>query len=266
MKTTNDRSSITILPATGGDGDRAAWLNAGNSRCATLPVPPKEVRRLVLLGAPGVGKGTQAALLHQWSGACHLSTGDIFRAAKSLPQSERTPAIQSALGYMARGALVPDQTVLALLYERLRCLRCTGGFLLDGFPRTVAQAEALERLLKAEDLPLTRVIDYELPIEKIVERLAGRAQHLVHNRRNGSGLAASSGPALQGLLLARFAFPAARRTAAACTLTLEQRGPHGSAAWRIQSMRNFLSREHERPLYNGCEIKSGSAARQARPE
>jgi adenylate kinase len=174
MKTTNDRSSITILPATGGDGDRAAWLNAGNSRCATLPVPPKEVRRLVLLGAPGVGKGTQAALLHQWSGACHLSTGDIFRAAKGLPQSERTPAIQSALGYMARGALVPDQTVLALLYERLRCLRCTGGFLLDGFPRTVAQAEALERLLKAEDLPLTRVIDYELPIEKIVERLAGR--------------------------------------------------------------------------------------------
>ena len=123
---------------------------------------------------PGVGKGTQAELLHQWSGACHLSTGDIFRAAKSLPPGERTPAIESALGFMARGELVPDETVVAMVCERVRCLRCVGGFLLDGFPRTVAQAEALERLLKAEDLPLTAVIDYELPIDQIVERLAGR--------------------------------------------------------------------------------------------
>jgi adenylate kinase len=113
-------------------------------------------------------------LLHQRYGACHLSTGDIFRAAKGLPPAERTPAIDSALGYMARGELVPDETVLALIRERMRCLRCTGGFLLDGFPRTVAQAEALERLLKANDLPLTAVIDYELPIGQIVERLAGR--------------------------------------------------------------------------------------------
>jgi adenylate kinase len=127
-----------------------------------------------LLGSPGVGKGTQAELLNQWSGACHLSTGDIFRAAKSLPLAERSPAIQSAVGFMTRGALVPDETVLALVSERMRCLRCTGGFLLDGFPRTVAQAEALERLLKGEELPLTAVIDYELPIEQIVERLAGR--------------------------------------------------------------------------------------------
>jgi adenylate kinase len=64
--------------------------------------------------------------------------------------------------------------VLALVCERIGCLRCTGGFLLDGFPRTVAQAEALDRLLKAEDLPLTAVIDYELPLDQIVERLAGR--------------------------------------------------------------------------------------------
>ena len=100
------------------------------------PSAPKELCRLVLLGAPGVGKGTQAELLHQWSGACHLSTGDIFRAAKSLPPGEQTPAIKSALGYMARGELVPDETVLALVCERIRCLRCVGGFLLDGFPRT----------------------------------------------------------------------------------------------------------------------------------
>jgi formate dehydrogenase gamma subunit len=174
MKTNNDRSSTNIPAANGGSGDRAAWLKGGEARCATSPVLPKEVRRMVLLGAPGVGKGTQAELLHQWSGACHLSTGDIFRAAKSLPSGERTPAIKSALDYMARGELVRDETVLAVICERVCCLHCPGGFLLDGFPRTVAQAEALERLLKAENLPLTAVIDYEMPIDKIVERLAGR--------------------------------------------------------------------------------------------
>jgi adenylate kinase len=174
MKTKNDPTSLTIPATTGRVGDRAVWLNAGNSTCATVPAAPQEVRRLVLLGAPGVGKGTQAGLLHQWCGACHLSTGDIFRAAKSLPPGERTAGIRSALGYMAQGALVPDQTVLALIWERLRCLHCGGGFLLDGFPRTVAQAEVFERLLKAEQLPLTGVIDYELPMDKIIERLAGR--------------------------------------------------------------------------------------------
>jgi formate dehydrogenase gamma subunit len=174
MKTNPDRSSIIIPETNGLVGPRAAWLNGGAARCATLPAPSKEPRRMVLLGAPGVGKGTQAELLHQWSGSCHLSTGDIFRAAKNLLPGERTPAIESALGFMTRGELVPDETVLALVCERVGCLRCIGGFLLDGFPRTVAQAEALERLLKAEDLPLTAVIDYELPIDKIVERLAGR--------------------------------------------------------------------------------------------
>lgn len=142
--------------------------------CDNLPIPPREPLRLVLLGAPGVGKGTQADLLHKWCGACHLSTGDIFRAAKGLPPAERTPVIESALGFMTRGELVPDDTVLALVRERMPCLRCGGGYLLDGFPRTVAQAEALEKLLQAENLPLTAVIDYELAMDKIVERLAGR--------------------------------------------------------------------------------------------
>ncbi len=154
--------------------DRAAWLKAGDACCEITPGPAKHFCRLVLLGAPGVGKGTQADMLRQWSGACHLSTGDIFRAAKSLSPAERSPAIQSALGFMTRGELVPDGTVLDLLRERVRCLRCHGGFLLDGFPRTVAQADALEQLLRSEILPLTAVIDYELPIEQIVERLAGR--------------------------------------------------------------------------------------------
>jgi formate dehydrogenase gamma subunit len=175
MKTKNDRSAVTTIPLTKFQvGDRAAWLIGGKADCSPVPPPPKQLLRLVLLGAPGVGKGTQAELLQQWSGACHLSTGDIFRAAKNLPPGEQTPAIKSALGFMARGELVPDETVVALVTERVRCLRCPCGFLLDGFPRTVAQAEALAQLLKKEDLPLSAVLDYELPIDKIVERLAGR--------------------------------------------------------------------------------------------
>jgi adenylate kinase len=129
---------------------------------------------LVLLGAPGAGKGTQAELLSEYLGACHLSTGDIFRTAKSLADGERTPALMAALEYMRRGELVPDETVLALVAERMGCLRCEGGFLLDGFPRTAAQAGALERLLRSHGLKLDAVLSYELPLEKVVARLSGR--------------------------------------------------------------------------------------------
>jgi adenylate kinase len=174
IKRNNGQSTIAMSAASGQPEDRIAWLRAGGSECSASPIAAKEPLRLVLLGAPGVGKGTQAELLHKWCGACHLSTGDIFRAAKTLPPTERTPAIESALGFMTRGELVPDKTVLALVRERLRCLRCAGGYLLDGFPRTVAQAEALEQLLEPENLPLTAVIDYELAMDKIIERLAGR--------------------------------------------------------------------------------------------
>ena len=154
--------------------DRKAWLRGGAARCE----PPSKTngmpRRLVLLGAPGVGKGTQAELLCANLGACHLSTGDIFRTAKALDPSERTPALTAALDYMRRGDLVPDETVLALVAERVGCLRCEGGFLLDGFPRTVAQAEALEKLLAGEKLALDAVLSYDLPLEQVVCRLSGR--------------------------------------------------------------------------------------------
>jgi len=155
--------------------DRAAWLKAGSAVCSNLPrTAPTKTWRLVLLGAPGVGKGTQAELLNQRLGACHLSTGDVFRAAKSLCESELSPTMQQALGFMRRGELVPDAIVLNLVSERTRCLQCRGGFLLDGFPRTVAQAEALEALLKKENVPLTAVLNYEMPIDRIVARLSGR--------------------------------------------------------------------------------------------
>jgi len=120
--------------------DRAAWLKGDDAHCAVPPRGQERPFRFVLLGAPGVGKGTQAELICERLGTCHLSTGDIFRAARSLTHDERTPALEEALDYMHRGELVPDLTVLNLVAERVRCLRCQGGFLLDGFPRTVAQA------------------------------------------------------------------------------------------------------------------------------
>ena len=154
--------------------DRKAWLCGPQACCEPRPEHVQNPRRLVLLGAPGVGKGTQAELLCANLGTCHLSTGDIFRAAKAMDAAQRTPALTAALEYMRRGDLVPDETVLALVTERVGCMCCQGGFLLDGFPRTVAQAEALEKLLNSQKLTLNAVLSYELPIEQIVSRLSGR--------------------------------------------------------------------------------------------
>lgn len=154
--------------------DRASWIKGGDACCSAMPLKQDKPHRLVLLGAPGVGKGTQAELLCERLGTCQLSTGDIFRAAKNLAPSERSLALEAALEYMRRGDLVPDSTVLDLVRERVNCLRCEAGFLLDGFPRTVAQAEALDELLKQEKLTLDAVLNYEMPIEQIVSRLSGR--------------------------------------------------------------------------------------------
>lgn len=154
--------------------DRAAWLKGPGANCAVPPQGQTHPRRFVLLGAPGVGKGTQAELLSERLGACQLSTGDVFRAAKSIADCERSPALNLALDAMRKGELVTDETVLAMIKERTACLRCGGGFLLDGFPRTVAQAEALTELLARENIRLDAVLSYELPLEIIVARLSGR--------------------------------------------------------------------------------------------
>jgi adenylate kinase len=154
--------------------DRAAWLKGGDAECCVTPSQSASPIRLVLLGAPGVGKGTQAELIHERMGPCQLSTGDVFRAAKSLNECDRSPAIIAAFEHMRRGELVPDSTVLDIVRERSKCLRCPGGFLLDGFPRTVTQAEALERILVENNVKLDAVVSYDLPIEKIVSRLSGR--------------------------------------------------------------------------------------------
>lgn len=154
--------------------DRAAWLKGPATPCLIPPQSQTRPRHFVLLGAPGVGKGTQAELLSERLGACQLSTGDIFRAAKSTAECECSPALKLALDAMRKGELVTDETVLAMVKERTVCLHCAGGFLLDGFPRTVAQAEALTQLLAHEQVQLDAVLSYELPLETIVARLSGR--------------------------------------------------------------------------------------------
>jgi adenylate kinase len=154
--------------------DRDAWIKGGELRSSLNVTIPEEPWRIVLLGAPGVGKGTQAELLCESLRACHLSTGDIFRAAKAGEVGELSPAMQASIGYMTRGDLVPDETVIDLVRERVASLKCPYGFLLDGFPRTVSQAEALDELMSANGLRLTAVLNYELPTDVIVERLSGR--------------------------------------------------------------------------------------------
>jgi adenylate kinase len=129
---------------------------------------------LILLGAPGVGKGTQAELLTKRLGACHLSTGDVFRAATKRGDCEPSAAMKAALEYMHRGELVPDSTVWEMVRERSGCILHCGGFILDGFPRTLGQAESLKELMAAEKLSLNAVVNYELPVPEIVGRLTGR--------------------------------------------------------------------------------------------
>jgi adenylate kinase len=153
--------------------DRAAWLLGGEAHCNLPPTQVKRAWRLVLLGPPGVGKGTQAEYLTRALGACQLSTGDVFRAAKDHPAPAGSPMAE-AQTCMACGKLVPDDTVLAIVRERHRCLHCSGGFLLDGFPRTVAQAEALDEILATEQVKLDGVVSLELADAKLISRLSGR--------------------------------------------------------------------------------------------
>ena len=153
--------------------DRLAWFQGGEARCNTEPETPVRPFHLVLLGPPGVGKGTQAELLCAHLGTCHLSTGDVFRAACS-GGCAPSLALVVAQEAMRRGELVSDDIVIAIVRERAHCLSCSGGFLLDGFPRTVAQAQALDAILSEQGVTLGGVISYELPLDEIVARLSGR--------------------------------------------------------------------------------------------
>ena len=126
--------------------------------------------KLILLGPPGAGKGTQAKLLTEKFSIPQISTGDILRAAVK----DGTPMGQKARAFMNSGGLVPDEVVVGIVRDRLQEEDCNNGFILDGFPRTVAQADALQTSLQEMGKDLDRVISLEVDTEALVERLTGR--------------------------------------------------------------------------------------------
>jgi|SRR5580692_6313887 adenylate kinase len=128
--------------------------------------------RLVLLGPPGAGKGTQAARLVEKFGLLHLSTGDMLRAAGEAG----TPTGLAAKEIMARGDLVPDDVVVKIIEDRIGEKDASKGFVLDGFPRTVAQAQSLDAMLAARGQKLDAVIEFDVDAEKLVDRIVKRAE------------------------------------------------------------------------------------------
>ncbi len=126
--------------------------------------------QLIMMGAPGAGKGTQAAKIAKKYGIPQISTGDMFRAAVK----EGTPLGKKAQEYMSAGKLVPDEVTIGIVRERLAKDDCAGGFILDGFPRTVEQADALNEILKAQGRSLSSVINISVPLEDLIERGVGR--------------------------------------------------------------------------------------------
>lgn len=131
--------------------------------------------RLVLLGPPGAGKGTQAARLVERHGVPQLSTGDMLRAAVSA----KTPLGLKAKEIMDAGRLVPDEVVIGLIDERLNAPDCAKGFILDGFPRTVAQAEALQKLLDRRGLSLDAVLELAVDEGALVDRMRKRVDETI---------------------------------------------------------------------------------------
>jgi len=126
---------------------------------------------IILLGPPGSGKGTQGALLAERSRASRVSTGDLLRTAVR----DATPLGKEAKSYMDRGLLVPDGVVLGLIEDVLNSPRAKSGIIMDGFPRTTAQAEEVDRLLDARKMQIDNVLNFEVPDDELVRRMQGRA-------------------------------------------------------------------------------------------
>ena len=126
--------------------------------------------RLVLLGAPGAGKGTQAKKLIEKEGTPQISTGDLLRAAVAAG----TSLGREAKTFMDKGELVPDRVVLGMVEERLKQDDCKKGYILDGFPRNTNQAEALDKMLASLGMPLTAALSVDVPFDDLMKRLTGR--------------------------------------------------------------------------------------------
>ena len=141
--------------------------------------------KIVMLGAPGAGKGTQAKRIAAKFSIPHISTGDIFRANIM----NNTPLGAKAKSYMDKGELVPDELVIELIMDRFAQDDCVNGYVLDGFPRTIPQAEELDKALKSVNDNLDYAIDVEVPDDNIINRMSGRracvncgaTYHIVHN-------------------------------------------------------------------------------------
>ncbi len=144
------------------------------------------------MGLPGAGKGTQAALIVDRFHIPHISTGDMFRRAVT----EQTALGLKAKQYMDQGQLVPDEVTIGIVKERLSQADCANGFLLDGFPRTVPQAEALDRTIAELGKKLEHVIHIEVPVDSLIGRLTGRrickscgaTYHLLYNPTQQEGV------------------------------------------------------------------------------
>lgn len=126
--------------------------------------------KIVMLGAPGAGKGTQAEMISEKYGLPHISTGDIFRANIK----NGTELGKEAKGYMDKGLLVPDELTVRILLDRVAQEDCKNGYILDGFPRNIPQAEVLDKELEKLGDKIDAAIDIEVPDESIIERMAGR--------------------------------------------------------------------------------------------
>ena len=157
--------------------------------------------KLLIMGPPGAGKGTQAETLVKELNITHISTGDMFRAAIK----EGTEMGKKAKEYMDAGKLVPDEVVVGMVKERLSQPDCEKGFLLDGFPRTIPQADALSETLQDVGITLDGVVNIEVPREKLMARLTGRrvckacgsSYHMVFNPPKEEGKCTCGGDLYQ---------------------------------------------------------------------
>ncbi len=156
--------------------------------------------KIVMLGAPGAGKGTQAVNIAKEFGIPHISTGDIFRANIK----NQTELGMKAKSYMDQGALVPDDITIGMLLDRIADNDCKNGFVLDGFPRTIPQAESLKAALSLQDARIDHAVDIEVPDEVITNRMGGRRScpkcggtyHIVFNAPRKEGICDNCGSEL----------------------------------------------------------------------
>lgn len=156
--------------------------------------------KIIMLGAPGAGKGTQAKMIAEKFDIPHISTGDIFRA--NIKNGTELGA--KAKEYMDKGLLVPDELVVDLIMDRFKADDCKNGYILDGFPRTIPQAEALDKALSENGDSVDYAIDVEVPDENIVNRMSGRracvgcgaTYHIKYNPTKVEGKCDACGEAL----------------------------------------------------------------------